>query len=410
TYSRFEKEKKDMKVSGQQLYGYLAKAAKNEYGDFFTNGLKLVTVSDMIQDKPPFKENYGMIGIMYSMVHHAHAMTPSMQGSKLFYSNPKRGKHGAGYNRIYYFGDVDGNVFAIIERNELSAQATVSFALASGESPIGMAFLLFEPTKGSGAALKVDMPVMEMEATLLPFDASIVKGLITQIMPSVPSEGSEETFFLLKNVKIELFRSHVLGKGNRNKPSCSGVFCDRQRDYETKKVCGCFSTDSTNLSSIILSYTVEILNPNDYAGFNDELVPREFMGVRSFRSTKLFLRNMQELSLEGTHDRSKVLFDIRKSIRSLVELINENGGFTLMGVLSRGEKKDESGESNTKIASNRIIGHISYLMPSESSIMKTVDFRKKQYNCQVSKRSSASNAVASTGTEDVLVDVSLEDY
>ena len=71
-------------------------------------------------------------------------------------------------------------------------------------------------------------------------------------------------------------------------------------------------------------------------------------------------------------------FDLEQTVQQACAYINEHGGFTIMGTLSRGQIHDESNQA-ADIAAVRVVWAICYLQPTNLNILKTEEYMNLQF-------------------------------
>ena len=124
---------------------------------------------------------------------------------------------------------------------------------------------------------------------------------------------------------------------NRTTPvqtTCGGYMCDRQRvsDWNGMRGCGCF--DMSNFrSNLALEHSVNFDSPNGSICHSD------------FSSTKFtlmymtdFLPGSVKVSALRMSSNSSAFFEIEDCIDSVVDFVNEEGGWTLVGWYKRGRQ------------------------------------------------------------------------
>jgi hypothetical protein len=98
------------------------------------------------------------------------------------------------------------------------------------------------------------------------------------------------------------------------------------------QLCGCFSHPAGNVFSVVLESTIISESTNEIRTF-------KVMLNRSYRTTKLFLCNPAGIALVLQQERINQVVAIRQKIKECSVFINSNGGFTVSGVTTRGERQ-----------------------------------------------------------------------
>ena len=157
--------------------------------------------------------------------------------------------------------------------------------------------------------------------------------------------------------------------------SCSGLLCDRQRIDEwnnAKNGCGCYKMDPTKTSSI--AFQCDIV-------FHD-CFKKKSLKMNKFSSnafTSLFLSSdispivqITQLQLTDT------FFELEEKVTAIVKLINEGGGFTVIGWYTRGDvdvdfsswNEGSSDEKNNASASDgELTFHVTQIEPADSAFL-----------------------------------------
>jgi hypothetical protein len=120
-----------------------------------------------------------------------------------------------------------------------------------------------------------------------------------------------------------------------------------------------------------------VLEMNVKFNFQDEtgnIVSYVTSHFRSWRTTGLFLKPSSHtvdlvVFLQSNHMRS-----LRERVARIVDFINQNGGWTLIGWYRRGEVHDASGgvEQGEQIAGVNQPIHLSYVYPSEATVIPQI--------------------------------------
>ena len=119
------------------------------------------------------------------------------------------------------------------------------------------------------------------------------------------------------------------------KTTCSGNLCDRQcvNDWLGKKGCGCYGM-SPNSTSLVMQHAVDVQTLNGMRSMSD------FSSLKFLQlylsgdipgSCKLYMLQLTDAAI-----------NINSALEECVELINENGGFTVVGWYTRGIINNQS--------------------------------------------------------------------
>ena len=177
-------------------------------------------------------------------------------------------------------------------------------------------------------------------------------------------QGGESFAFCLNQCSIECMNITAEESG------CAGLFCDKQRILEVRRYnqgCCCYSFDSRR-ANMIIDHTLNIRHHS----------LQEIMHVPNYSSVKfslhyqsaVFSTQVRQTSLDLTES----YFNLDDSVDKVIELINDNGGFTVIGWYKRGEVMDRtilhqnnntaniqnnvsSNEVNTQVDNSKITFH-----------------------------------------------------
>ena len=177
----------------------------------------------------------------------------------------------------------------------------------------------------------------------------------------------ETYYFVLPEEKIEMKRiKHI-----RN-ASCTGVQCDRQKGRE-----GCSCLHNTNSQSSVYAFDVFFSVPTTLETGGEAMV----FGFRSLRTTRLFFTDY-EAHANTTTDEEEEACRIanRNKIRAMVEFINGNGGWDIVGWYKMGGATDSATSNNDKVENFEVTIHLSYLFPSKynANIRQNTQFQTMQ--------------------------------
>ncbi len=266
----------------------------------------------------------------------------------------------AKYDRIFTLADLKtpGKCFAIITESPNETDRLLQYMRDS--SALGDMLVLHEPESPTRALN--DMPVVNTLSPLYP-----VEELASDDLPTVnlvaPQVGQQRYFFL-KCKTIRISRLQIMPA------SCRGVFCDRQQLPNRLVSCGCLFTARAAALVVQFHVTFEYI---DEAGNDASYTVTNF---RSWRTTKLFVAPITPTTDLTTYYNSRDT--VRELVSESVDLVNNNGGWSILGWYRRGEVNDASGnqEAGTEIASLNQPIHMSYLPPTNKTILPAINARR----------------------------------
>ena len=120
------------------------------------------------------------------------------------------------------------------------------------------------------------------------------------------------------------------------KTTCAGNLCDRQRiiDWCNSKGCGCYGMN-TNSSSLAIQHALEVETINNGTLKMDDFSSKKFSKLYLNGdipgSVKLYMLQLTQASM-----------DMFISVEECINLINDNGGFTIVGWYKRGVINDRT--------------------------------------------------------------------
>ena len=261
------------------------------------------------------------------------------------------------YDRILICGDLisKGSCFAVICNNH--GESRNVFAYMKNGIAVGCIFALGEPKKDD-ATLGMHMPILSTGWPLVPVHIPPTKTMIKYcktVKLSIPLEAGEHRYFCLHQESISVsnfrFKFDVI---------CNvGRFCDRVDIAIAKngQQCGCLQSGYTT-SSIVAQFNVTLKTTRDKIS-----EPYSIANFRSLRTTEYFVTNLDEFGMQNASVLDEQVLNIREKIKAMVEMINSNGGWTMVGWFRKGEVKDVS-STDQKIDNDTVTPHISCLVPT----------------------------------------------
>jgi hypothetical protein len=105
------------------------------------------------------------------------------------------------------------------------------------------------------------------------------------------------------------------------------------------------------------------------------LVPK----FKSLKATKLFFYNFNRFCDTTTvTDQEDMVQSIRQQVNSLIKFVNDNGGWTAVGWFMLGQISDASEDTTDKIDNPTVTPHLTYLHPSDETLVHTIPFKELQ--------------------------------
>ena len=208
--------------------------------------------------------------------------------------------------------------------------------------------------------MRGDIPLVK---THLPLIVMMRPSLKVSI-PIKKEIGNQNSLaFVLVGTTININRSTPI------KTTCGGLLCDKQRcsDWNGTRGCGCYNVRD-DISNIAFEHSVFFQIGNDFVQHND------------FSSTKFSFwylkKRLPSTVTVNALTMTQEYFDIEDAITNVVNLINNNGGWTVTGWYKRGLITDKSllevppsNVVSTEVVSGQINYHIVQLLPSNEDFM-----------------------------------------
>ena len=277
-----------------------------------------ITIKIIEQDEDYESENKVLIGVLLSM------KTSEKQKGLQQYSKQynKKKVTTTTYNRLLTFGssnEGEGKTFCMVFND---SQSFRFFINKMQRMKVGDAVAIYEPEKITNWLSKdSDLPVVN--SGLLPFCHKVEPSLymIQEIPLVVPEEGYTR-FFHFIGVKITFKNAKMIPV------VCQGLMCDKQND----KKCACLIGHKT--PRIVLSVKVKLTE--------DRFKGTEEMNILSWELTQnLFSDIHRDATITSFHDLVR-LRGFRASINRIANIVNDNGGWSVVGWVRKGFTLDET--------------------------------------------------------------------
>ena len=301
----------------------------------------------------------------------------------------KKQKVDAPYNRLLLMGDLldPGFVFAII----CTKAKDFDLLTQHGKGTIGIGSIVVIPETKRVTKYLRDLPIVESDNSFLPLKADKIQ-LPPALLHSSNNIEDATVYFSKNKVMIQL---HTV-KMETNTVSCSGRQCDRQRistEAKGNSTCGCAYTERgpgmVIDGSLMLHVPAEFVPQEDMmqeptvkdthtlGEKGNECTAKVVENFRSWRFTNLVVRNADQVDSSRI---SRVV--LRNKCKSVVDYVNANGGWTVVGWYKMGTTADASDldKNANRTVSNFTRFHISLLRPSNFVLVKGTEYKDKQYD------------------------------
>ena len=263
------------------------------------------------------------------------------------------------YRRMFVFAsiiDAEQLTFCVIEYSNTNEQLYWSHNPGKNDVSVGDRFCIMEP--------ELLGQLQESQTYIIETPAPFVELTAPTVPPRMIMDIKDgERYFVLKHVPIRLFNLHVV------ETKCGGTFCDRLQVNEESGLCACYTIDSkTTGSSVTMAFQfdlqVEVQETGDIYTF-----PK----ASSLRTTKLFYRSrvIPPSSIEAyLFPPVAKMVDAKTS--AVVNHVNANGGWNVIGWAKRGTKYTGTVENTETTASAEIRYHLSYLYPASLAAINSL--------------------------------------
>lgn len=286
------------------------------------------------------------------------------------YNGSKRPKtaQSTSYNRYFLVADLENppQCAAILPRSVIETSHLLSYL--NGRPFVGVPFSSAEPYPAT-QTLGDHLPILPLHRSPFIPLRSISEHLeSTESRMAMPRNSGETNYFILTNKSIVLHGIMVCPV-----QTCLGVQCDRQ-----KGKAGCSCLHSTNHNSSVYEMDVEFPVPTTIIQSNKTPNTTTSCGFRSLSTTKLFFQNYDNYCTHHTAlDQERNRISLRKRFKNIVDFINENGGWTIVGWFMMGSVVEAAAVSNEKIQNYEITIHLSYVYPSNAeTILQSDDYKQ----------------------------------
>ena len=168
---------------------------------------------------------------------------------------------------------------------------------------------------------------------------------------------------------------------------CSGRFCDRQRPEEnlTRRSCGCFSNKASR-SNVTALHTIIFTTAN-----GDRKMMHNFS---SLKFMELYLTGNMSIDIRASqlHHGNEYYENIVDAVEEIVEMINQDGGWTVYGWGKKGFINDQSlvgndfsNDNDSRVVAQEVTTHVVHIHPTnheylDSSTDRGTNLNDLKYN------------------------------
>ena len=233
--------------------------------------------------------------------------------------------------------------------------------------------------------MRGDIPLLKTDIPLI----MMTRPTLSHSIPVYKEVGEHNSMaFVLVGRKVNINRSSPI------QTTCGGLLCDKQRcdDWNGTRGCGCYHM-SPDISSIVFQHSVF------FSVGNDRIYHSNFSSNKF--SSFYLSRHLPGSTPVSTLRVTKDFWDIEDCIKNVLDLVNRNGGWTVVGWYKRGVITDKSllevplsNAVSTQVAAGQINYHIVQMIPTNTKFLVRdtelyKDLQREKYNVgNLTERSS----------------------
>lgn len=232
------------------------------------------------------------------------------------------------HHRMLVFADLmspNGDTFVVLERSRQHENSIWSFTREyTRRSPLARAYAIMEPKKTAFECVIAGVPVVHLSVGLLP-----IRTHIFAPKPWLQPEENRSRYFLLRGTKLGLSRAVLVAAANS--------YCNYANSYKNYQChaqiqpsfCGCYTatTNGTGGSDRVVEQVLQVTVQFQPATRGSDLITVEDWVSASL--TKLIFEDKVPSMNRGKS--YAVSLQMRFDIEQLVQFVNNNGGWTILG-------------------------------------------------------------------------------
>lgn len=273
----------------------------------------------------------------------------------------------APYDRLVMCADLvnPGKMFALTFAYPIDGKRSFFHVKGPG---VGSIIYIGEP-KHSRDHIGSNVPIIKSSWKYIPVSLRGSHVRLENIVPAVPlaiPPGSgEQRYYALHGIAVTISGFRLATED----VSCNGKFCDRQFKAIQNVACGCW-THGLSSESVVCECNVN-LNVNrpkgmsrhaDGTDHNRGILIQDF---RSLRLTEFLFANLSDFAKQEQEAIELQTPAMRRQVNAMVDYVNTNGGWTVVGWFKKGEVKDMAAASDdVKVESDEVKMHLSLLTPT----------------------------------------------
>ena len=335
--------------------------------------LDLVT-ADQLYDYTP-SQDLALQGGLEGKLLKGILLAVSFPNKKSFFSGTKFTFQSDGTNKakmptkqhsvILIYGDLCNvpQCFALAFKTRTEIQTKFKPGALIDKMKVGAVHFIYEPGH-TNQTLGRHMPLFANITQLAP----AVPHRISQSSHLVPSDGTEhQNFFVRHGVSIVVNRAMLATSSTNPDIACNLCTCDLQTS-----TCAnwCFGSH-TSSRPIALQADIYV---RDIAKYDPNGTISSFVGFRSRSFAELFTINLGVLSNQPSTALQDGHFHatLRNNIKEMTEIINNNGGFTIVGWHKLGIIAAGTDDERPSVTTE---GHLVVLSPTNLQVLDRQDFK-----------------------------------
>lgn len=273
---------------------------------------------------------------------------------------------GVGWDRMFVFGDLlnPGNCAVVMFSARSGNVEAKTWTKLTAENPmVGQVFAILEPMPTSDKKKLGPLPIISSVHQLIPLQHSKLDRTISHVLkhyiPKTIHAGSQRYFVIHNVTDISMPMFNLT-----NEYTCPGRQCDKSQILHKEQVCACCYQHRGG-SHFVGEFTLVFSNPFPRTIHDSDIV--QVSKFRSTRTTDVFFRDVKTFCDEHqpkSHQRA-----LRDKMKALVNHVNSNGGWTLVGWFRKGEVVDNlGGKEEEKVTSSTVQLHLCYLCPTNLDV------------------------------------------
>ena len=301
------------------------------------------------------------------------------QPSYMTYNRNRKENKNKMYSRMLLCRDLsssDGRVIYIIEGKNVTMSdenqcnnlwGKGSQFRANGVVSVGRCFTLVAPDP-IVSYIQNDVPIIKVDGGLVPLKDP---KLFNEVPINHQINSNITRSYCINDCNLKVRKLTI------NKTKCSGLFCDKQACFDGSRStenCGCYQMN-TRGSSLAISFTLKVANPFKNVDFKvDKFTSLQFWS--------LFLTEpINSTASAVDFDNNDRFMTIYSKIQQMIELVNDNNGWTVIGWYRKGESADANATEEKQLVDAAFFQlHVSRIVPSNIKVLDSQRFKSLMFD------------------------------